>query len=392
MMSVPQRFFAFAFGLALVVSLVVVGCDSTGTMSGTSEPGGTTSSAEGQFTVNLTDAPADLDSAVVTIDRVELVSEDADDDGTEDEDGEEDDGDDENGDDDNDGDDDTGEEEEADDDDGIVTLSDSTRQIDLLRLQGGVNTTLADVTVPAGQFSQLRLVLGDTNYVVVDGEREMLKVPSGKQSGIKIILPGEVEIQNEGDQLEVTLDFDVEESFIETGNSDAGNGQAGNRYIFKPTVKTKEVFVNGQSVETVSVDGTVTDISTDAVAVDSISFAVTERTEVESDAGSLSLSDVQGGDIVEVEGQVRSDGSLEALKLEVENEEDLERSITARVESVSQADSTVTQLGVMIQVTDSTEFDDDGGLGDIESGDRVETEYEFQNGNRLATEVESEED
>jgi len=347
-MPLAQRSFAFAVGVLLFAGLLVVGCDSSGTAPG---------SAEGQFTLNLTDAPADLDSAVVTIDRVELVSEDAEDD-------------DDNGDDD-------GEEE------GIITLTDSTRQIDLLQLQGGVNTTLANVTVPEGEYAQLRLVLGDTNFVVVNGERQMLDVPSGQQSGIKIILPGEVEIENDGDRLEVTLDFDVEDSFIKTGN---GN------YKFKPTVKVKRVFVNGEAIETASVDGTVSSASSDAVAVDSISFAITDKTEFDGDNGASSPSELQVGQVVEVEGTVQSDGALEALEVDVEDDDDPERSITARLESVSESDSTISQLGVTIRVTDSTEFDTDVGLSGLDSGDRVETDYEFQSGVRLATEIEDEDD
>lgn len=366
MISVAKNSFALALGLALATGLLIIGCDSTGGMSG---------SAEGQFTLNLTDAPADLDSAVVTIDQVLLVSEDAADD---DDDGDDDDGDDDGEDDDGDDDDDDGEDEE-----GIITLTDSTRQIDLLQLQGGVNTTLANVTVPEGEYAQLRLVLGDENYVVVDGERQMLQVPSGKQSGIKIVLPGEVEIENDGDRLEVTLDFDVEESFVETGNGD---------YIFKPTVKVKEVFVNGESIETVSVDGTVSSASSDVVAVDSIPFAVTEETEFDGDDGASSPSDLQVGQTVEVEGTVGSDGSLEALELEVEDDDEPERSITARIESVSPSDSTLAQLGVTIRVTDRTEFDDDEGLDGLETGERVETDYVFRNGARVATEIEDEDD
>lgn len=350
--------FLLAFSLLITAGLLWVGCDSSG---GLSEP------AQGTFTLNLTDDPADLDSAVVTIDRVTLVTED----------GEEND-DEEDGDDDDDG---------EDEEEGVVTLTDQTRTIDLLRLQNGIDSTLAeDVTVPEGEYTQLRLVLKDStgaNYVVTNsGETQDLQVPSGAQSGIKIILPGEVEVENDGDQLAVTLDFDAEESFVETGNG---------QYKFKPTVRVKNVLVNGETVQTVSVDGAVSSTGSDVVSVDSIDFAVTRRTDFDDDDGVSGPGDLQAGQIVEVEGTIRSDGTYEALDVEVEDDSEVERSITAPLDAVSTTDSTLTQLGVTIQVTSNTEFDDDGGLGALEEGLQVETDYYLDNG-RFATEVEREDD
>jgi hypothetical protein len=302
---------------------------------------------------------------------VVLIGEDAgesDDDGDDSEDGDDDNGEDDNGDDD-DG-----------DDDGPITLTDETRQIDLLQLQDGNTELLADgISVPEGEYSQLRFVLGDENYVVVDDRRQMLQVPGGQQSGIKIILP-EVEIENDGDRLEVTLDFDVDESFIEQGNGD---------YRFKPTIKVKNVFVNGNSIETVSVEGRVTAVDAGAgtVAVDSISFATTSRTEYDDVA---SLGALSMGQHVEVEGTVPSDGAApEAREVDVEDDEELERSITARIQSLG--DQSLTVLGVAVQVTADTEFDD-GGFDALQTGTRVEVEYEFRDGTRVATEIEAEDD
>ena len=364
-MTILQRFPRLIAALFVAGGLLfAAGCDSAGTSS---EP------AQGSFTLRLTDAPAALDSAVVTVDRVVLVGEDADE---SDDDGDDSDNGDDNGDDDSDDGDDNGEEDE----DGLITLTDSTRQIDLLQLQNGNTALLADgITVPEGEYSQLRFVLGDENYVVVDGSRQMLQVPSGQQSGIKIILP-EVEIENDGDRLEVTLDFDVDESFIEQGNG---------TFRFKPTIKVKDVFVNGNSVETVSVEGLVTAVDAGAgtMAVDSIPFATTSQTEFDDTS---SLSTLSTGQHVEVEGTVPSDGStLQAREVDVEDDEELERSITARIEALG--DQSFTVLGATIQVTDNTEFDD-GGFGALQTGARVEVDYTFQDGVRVATEVETEDD
>lgn len=120
-----------AGALVLLGVLFWAGCDS----------GGTGSTAQGDFTLRLVDAPADLDSAVVTINRAELLTED----GV---------GDDENGDDDSEDDDDSGDDDSGDDDENTLTLTEETRQLDLLQLQNGNEEILTDeVTVPEGEYT-----------------------------------------------------------------------------------------------------------------------------------------------------------------------------------------------------------------------------------------------
>jgi len=331
------------------------GCDSSGGMG---------EAAQGDFTLRLTDAPAALDSAVVTVDRVDLVTEDGEDSA-----------------------DDGGDDDGDNDEEGTLTLTEETRQLDLLQLRNGNEELLADaVTVPEGEYTQLRFVLGDKpgdNYVVVNGGQQMLSVPSGAQSGIKIILP-EVEVENDGDQIDVTLDFDVDESFVEQGNGD---------YRFKPTIKVKDVFVNGQSIETVSVGGLVTSVEAgnNMISVEDIAFTATATTKIEGDSAS-SLGDFQEDQYVSVEGTRLDDGTVEAREIEDE-ESDEERSITARIESKTDTENeqSVTLLGVTAQVTSETEFDD-SSFEALASGDRVEVDYVVNDGQRVATEIESEDD
>lgn len=89
-------------------------------------------------------------------------------------------------------------------------------EYDLLVLQGGATTLLGDATIPAGDYVQLRLVV-DSAEVTLDGEAEprVLKVPSGMQSGIKVGFAGPIHL--EPPAVVVTVDFDVENSFIVTG-------------------------------------------------------------------------------------------------------------------------------------------------------------------------------
>jgi hypothetical protein len=326
--------------LALCLGLTVAACDTTGSDS---------DDATGRLTVLLTDTPANLESAIVTIRRIDLVPEDAED----------------------------GEDGDEDDESEILRFPVEERPIDLLQLQDGVTTTLADVDVPAGEYEQIRLVLGDENYVVADGERQDLQVPSGQESGIKILLPDEVEVENDGDRIELTLDFDVHDSFVLQGNG---------RYLFKPTVRVQEVQINGDAMDMVSVEGAVTSVDAEngQLVVEDVVFETTGRTEFD-DLGSL--ADLDAGDFVEVEGVVE-DGRRIALEVEREDEDE-ERSITARLEQVSS--SSVTLLGVTIAVNAETDVDD-GDLDDLEDGDRVEVEFVIRSdGSRLATEIDREE-
>src|SRR5687768_8343099 len=57
---------------------------------------------------------------------------------------------------------------------------------DLLKLVNDEDTLLADATIRTGRLHQIRLVLGENNYVVTGGVRHKLETPSAQQSGLKI--------------------------------------------------------------------------------------------------------------------------------------------------------------------------------------------------------------
>lgn len=98
--------------------------------------------------------------------------------------------------------------------------------VDLLELTNGVDTLLASAELEPGSYKELRLILGDENTVTVDSVTHDLKVPSGQQSGYKIKLKTELE---EGDDIEVVVDFDAGRSVHKAGNS--------GKYILKPVLK-----------------------------------------------------------------------------------------------------------------------------------------------------------
>ncbi|HVG12239.1 MAG TPA: DUF4382 domain-containing protein [Flavisolibacter sp.] len=56
----------------------------------------------------------------------------------------------------------------------------------LLSLQNGIDTLIASGTYPSGNVKEIRLVVGDQNTVVENGQSYPLTIPSGASSGLKI--------------------------------------------------------------------------------------------------------------------------------------------------------------------------------------------------------------
>ncbi len=106
---------------------------------------------------------------------------------------------------------------------------------DLLELTGGIDVLLVDdYEIPSGVLKQVRLILGEENSVVIDGETFPLKTPSAQQSGLKIQVNQALEPNINYTFL---LDFDVDESIIMAGNS--GN------IILKPKLRASVEALSG---------------------------------------------------------------------------------------------------------------------------------------------------
>lgn len=104
---------------------------------------------------------------------------------------------------------------------------------DLLELTGGISVLLVDEEIPAGSISQIRLILGSNNTIVVDGETFPLATPSAEQSGLKIQVNETLE---DGIFYEFILDFDVDKSILQTGNG---------QYKLKPVLRASTVAETG---------------------------------------------------------------------------------------------------------------------------------------------------
>lgn len=129
-----------------------------------------------------------------------------------------------------DGDDDMDDDGIDDDDDEIgwieIPYDETNRYVNLLDLTGENSLFLGSEDFPEGEIDQLRLVLGDDNYVIKNGDRFDLKTPSAQQSGLKIKVDEDIE---GGMSYNLVIDFDVAKSIVEAGNS--GN------IILKPVLR-----------------------------------------------------------------------------------------------------------------------------------------------------------
>ncbi len=92
----------------------------------------------------------------------------------------------------------------------------NTGVYNLLELTNGLSVVLADVELPAGFISQIRLILGENNTLKIDDQIIDLTTPSAQQSGLKLQLNATL---TAGITYEVLLDFDAALSVVESGKS-----------------------------------------------------------------------------------------------------------------------------------------------------------------------------
>jgi hypothetical protein len=107
------------------------------------------------------------------------------------------------------------------------------RRVNLLTLSNGVLATLGQIALPAGRYTQMRLVLAPNdaaaplaNSVLPTGGTETaLTTPSGQQSGLKLDMNVDVPADK---VVDAVIDFDACKSVVKRGNS----GQ----YNLKPVI------------------------------------------------------------------------------------------------------------------------------------------------------------
>lgn len=172
--------------------LVLGGCSD--------DPASPENAGPGYIKLNMIDAPGDYQQVNVHIVRVEVHRSD---------------------------------EGDTNDSGGWETISEDTMMVDLLTLTGGNALVLADTLLDAGHYTQIRLILGDMNTVMVDSVLHDLEVPSSQNTGIKLIHGFDIET----DALyQATLDWDADKSVHQTGNG---------QYKMKPTIRVVVDQISG---------------------------------------------------------------------------------------------------------------------------------------------------
>lgn len=164
------------FASLLVIALVALSCNK--------EKG------QGSMTLRMKDAPIDFDSVIVEIVQVDVHTEQS----------------------------------------GWVTLNSNAGLYNLLELQNDVTAVLVNQNeLPAGELSQLRLILGSNNYATADSINYPLLLNSQSNTGIKINLNANVP---NNQLVEVLIDFDAEQSIVEQGNGS---------FRLKPVIKVESI-------------------------------------------------------------------------------------------------------------------------------------------------------
>ncbi|HSA60157.1 MAG TPA: DUF4382 domain-containing protein [bacterium] len=182
------------------------------------------------------------------------------------------------------------------------TVGTPNKTYDLLQLVNGVRETLGIADLKAGHYTQMRLILGDTpegsinilslahpfaNYVIdLDGNAHELKVPSGMQTGIKIVHGFDI---NENSTTELVLDFNAGASVVIAGNS--------GKYLLKPTIKVldtrKASIISGEVTQSPDDSGlagtTVSAQIFDGAAADAKDRVTVQAATISDDDGRFSL-------------------------------------------------------------------------------------------------------
>lgn len=130
--------------------------------------------------------------------------------------------------------------EESDaEDDGWIVLATPNDDFDLMDLRNGVSVFLGDEDVPVGSYQSIRLILDtqQSSITLKDGmvltgtSTPSIVWPSAGRSGIKVLFNTPI-VVDDGETVDVLLDFDAEQSFVLRGNTILQNG-----LLFKPVIK-----------------------------------------------------------------------------------------------------------------------------------------------------------
>lgn len=181
---------SFFSAFLIVVTMMSAGCKKSET---TSDSSNTTSGQATQFNLRMTDAPGDYDEVNIDIIGAEVHS----------------------------------------DVNGWVPLKINAGIYNLLEFVNKKDTLIASGQVAVGKVSQIRLILGENNTVVIDSIPYKLTTPSAQQSGLKLQVNAELV---SGVAYEMLIDFDADKSIVKTGNG---------KFMLKPVIRVISSAIDG---------------------------------------------------------------------------------------------------------------------------------------------------
>lgn len=124
-----------------------------------------------------------------------------------------------------------------------LVLNNQTQTVNLLDWNNGKTLLLGQAEVEAGKYTQIRLKMQDAS-VVWNGQTFPMNVPSGAQSGLKLLTNFDVAV---GSTYDLVLDFDAERSVVVNGPRSKPTG-----FKLKPTIRAAAVALTGSISGTVS--------------------------------------------------------------------------------------------------------------------------------------------
>lgn len=163
---------------------------------------------------------------------------------------------------------------------------DDARQIDLLALDGGGSAILlADESLPAGEYEWIRLKVNagqdasDSYIELDDGSQHPLFIPSGNETGLKLVEGFTVDA---GGGVDFTIDFDLRRSVIRPPG-------LGGTYLLKPALRLVNNFAVGAIEGEVAAAIVTTDCSAAVYVFEGFDAS---PDDVGSDAGPFSTTGV----------------------------------------------------------------------------------------------------
>ena len=189
---------------------------------------------QGQIKITLVDGPGDFDQVNIVVTRVEVHK------------------------------------SGSDSSSGWFVINNNVATYNLLSLRNGASAVLGNNSLDAGNYTQIRLIIGTGSNIVINGDVYSLDVPGGAESGVKLNHAFDIET---GLVYELMLDFDAEHSIIQTGSG---------QYKLKPVIRLVPAVISG------TISGRINQTNALA-AINTITGIDTVRTFADPTSGSFML-------------------------------------------------------------------------------------------------------